>query len=233
MTIGIYSIYFENIDKIYIGQSQCIEHRFIAHKSIFKRGHYNYKLAQAYKLDVPIYSILEICIIDCLNNLEISYIKEFNSVANGLNIQPGGDAGIPGYYSTRCTNTREELETAFNLLADPSFSKLDILKASSISSSVLDNIISGKRHIWLHEYYPDISKKVLNNKHVRASNAQENRYKTDCILISPDNIEYICTNRNKFAKEHNLNSGHLGAVIRQQETQHKWWKLKKGVQQYE
>ena len=100
---------------------------------------------------------------------------------------------------------------------------------TSVSGSVLDAIISKKRHHWLHEYYPEVSAKVLANKTVRATNAQENRYKTNVYLISPEGVEYHCTNRNKFSKEHNLNSGHLGALIRQQETQHKGWKLKEGV----
>lgn len=67
---------------------------------------------------------------------------------------------------------------------------------------------------------------MLANYKNRVSNAQEKRFKTNCTLISPEGIEYTCTNRNKFAKEHDLNSGHLGAVIRKQESQHKGWKLK-------
>jgi len=233
MTVGIYSIYFPKLDKVYIGQSQNIEQRFIAHKSLLNKGHYNYKMAEAYKLDMPEYTILLECNIGDLNSNEIYFINEFDSIRNGLNIQHGGDAGVPGYSSGRCKNTREELELAFNLLTDISMTKAEILNMTNVSSSVLDAIITKKRHHWLHEYYPEISKKVLDNKPIRAINAQENRYGTNVYLISPDGIEYHCTNRNKFAKEHNLNSGHLGAVIRQQETQHKGWKLKKGGQQDE
>lgn len=228
MTIGIYAVYFPNIDKIYIGQSQNIEQRFNAHRSIFKKGHYNYKMAEAYKIDIPEYVILLECPITELNSNEIYYINDFDSIRLGLNIHYGGDAGLPGYTSGRCKNTKEELEIAFNLLADPTLTKKQILQYSSVSGSVLDAIISKKRHVWLHEYYPSVSKLVLTNKSNRAVNAQQNRFTTNVYLISPEGIEYLCTNRNKFAKEHNLNSGHLGAVIRQQETQHKGWKLKEG-----
>ena len=107
MTIGIYSIYFPKLDKIYIGQSQCIEKRFVAHKSLFNKGHYNYKMAEAYIKDTPEYSILLECSITDLNNNEIFFINEFDSIRSGLNIQHGGDAGVPGYSSGRCKNTRE------------------------------------------------------------------------------------------------------------------------------
>lgn len=227
MTIGIYSIYFTNIDKIYIGQSQNIEQRFTAHKSLFRRGHYNYKMASAFKSDnCPEFHILEVCEINQLNSLEIYYINEFKSIEEGLNIHYGGDAGILGYTSGKCKNSKEELEICFNLLADPNLSKQDILSMCNVSSNVLDCIISHKRHHWLHEYYPEISKIIKNNKSIRAVNAQENRYKTNVFLVSPEGQVFHCTNRNKFAKEHNLNSGHLGAVIRKQEIQHKGWKLK-------
>lgn len=228
MTIGIYAIYFPKLDKVYIGQSQNIEQRFIAHKSLFKKGHYNYKMAEAYTLDIPEYEIILECGIEELNNNEIYYINEFESIKHGLNINYGGDAGIPGYSSGRCKNTKEELEVAFNLLTDPTLSKNQIIDYSGVSGSVIDSILCKKRHIWLHEYYPETSILVLNNKHNRATNAQEKRYKTNCIVISPEGEEFTCTNRNKFAKEHGLNSGHLGSVIRKQLNQHKGWKLKEG-----
>lgn len=228
MTIGIYSIYFPKLDKIYIGQSQNIEQRFTGHRSLFDKGHYNYKMAAAYIQDTPEYSILLECTISELNASEIYFINEFDAIKQGLNINHGGDAGVPGYSSGRCKNTREELELAFTLLTNPELTKGQIIEYSGVPGNVLDTIISKKRHIWLHEYYPKISVAVLANKANRAINAQENRYNTNVYLISPDGIEYLCTNRNKFAKEHSLNSGHLGAVIRQQESQHKGWKLKEG-----
>lgn len=228
MTIGIYSIYFPKLDKVYIGQSQNIEQRFTGHKSLFNKGHYNYKMASAHTQDIPEYSILLECSITDLNSNEIYFINEFNSIKEGLNINHGGDAGVPGYSSGRCKNTKEELELAFTLLTNPELTKNQIINYSGVSGSVLDAIISKKRHIWLHEYYPEVSNTVLSNKSNRAVNAQENRFGTNIYLVSPEGIEYLCTNRNKFAKEHNLNSGHLGAVIRKQESQHKGWKLKEG-----
>ena len=229
MTIGIYAIYFEKLDKIYIGQSQKIEQRFISHRSLFKQGHSNYKLAQAYEKDPnPIYSILLECPTLELDEKESELITEFDSIHSGLNIASGGIAGSRGYMSAKCKNTKEELEHAFNLLCDPKLSISEIVKKSNVSKVVISSICGMERHIWLHEDYPDKSKLVLANKASRFSAAQVNRFKTNVVLISPDGIEYPCSNRNQFAKQHNLNSGHLGAVIRGEVAQHKGWKLKKG-----
>jgi hypothetical protein len=234
MTIGIYAIYFEKLDKIYIGQSQSIEQRFIAHKSLFNKGHYNYKMAEAYSKDSsPYYQILLQCSIAELNANEVFYINEFNSIKEGLNLLHGGDAGVPGYYSGKCKNTREELELAFNLLTDTNLLKSDIISMSNVSSSVIDSIITGTRHMWLHEYYPEISKLVKANRYNRFQNAQENRYKIDVVLIFPDGLEVPCNNGAKLARQFNLNVGHLNAVIRGAELQHKGWKLKEGRQQNE
>jgi hypothetical protein len=229
MTIGIYAIYFEKLDKIYIGQSQKIEQRFVSHKSLFKNGHTNYKLANAYEKDPnPIYCILLECNTSDLDAKESELITEFDSIHSGLNIASGGVTGSRGYLSTKCKNTKEELELAFELLCDPTLTVAEIVKKSSVSKSTISSICSMKRHIWLHEDYPDKSKLVLANKHNRLVNAQENRYKTNIVLLSPQGVEYLCTNRNQFAKQHGLNSGHLGAVARGELTQHKGWKLKKG-----
>lgn len=229
MTIGIYAIYFEKLDKIYIGQSQKIEQRFTSHKSLFKQGHSNYKLANAYKKDPnPSFIILTECSTPELDDLESQLITEFDSIHSGLNIASGGVVGVRGYSSGKCKHTKEELEYAFDLLCDQSLTLDKIVSLSGIPKTTLSNICSMERHIWLHEEYPEKSKIVLNNKSSRLINAQENRYKTNAILVSPEGVEYVVINRNKFAKQYGLNSGHLGAVIRGEEAQHKGWKLKKG-----
>ena len=229
MTIGIYAIYFEKLDKIYIGQSQKIEQRFISHKSLFKYGHTNYKLAQAYEKDPnPIYLILLECPTIDLDKKESELITEFDSIHSGLNIASGGITGTRGIASGKSKYTKQQLELVFDLLCDPVLTIDSIVKISGVSRSVIGQICAQRRHIWLHEDYPDKSKLVLANKINRFSSAQANRFKTNVILISPEGEEYVCTNRNKFAKQYNLNSGHLGAVIRGEAVQHKGWKLKKG-----
>lgn len=229
MTIGIYAIYFEKLDKIYIGQSQKIQQRFISHKSLFKHGHSNHKLASAYEKDSnPIYSILLECSTAELDIKESELITEFDSIHSGLNIASGGITGGRGVNSGKCKYTKEQLEYAFDLLCNPKLTVDRIVELSGISKSVIGQICAQSRHIWLHEEYPAKSKLVLDNKPARLSAAQVNRFKTNVVLISPEGIEHVCTNRNQFAKQYNLNSGHLGAVIRGEAAQHKGWKLMKG-----
>lgn len=229
MTIGIYAIYFEKLDKIYIGQSQKIEQRFISHKSLFKHGHSNYKLAQAYEKDPdPRYLVLLECSTLELDEKESELIAEFDSIHSGLNIASGGITGGRGVNSGKSKYTKEQLEYAFDLLCDPKLTVDTIVELSGVSKSVIGQICAQSRHVWLHEEYPEKSAIVTANKTHRFSSAQASRYKTNAVLISPEGAEYTCTNRNQFAKQHNLNSGHLGAVIRGEVTQHKGWKLKKG-----
>lgn len=229
MTIGIYAIYFEKLDKIYIGQSQKIEQRFISHKSLFKHGHSNYKLASAYEKDPnPIYSILLECSTNELDIKESELITEFDSIHAGLNIASGGITGTRGVTSGKSKYTKKQLELTFDLLCDPTLTVTNIVNLSGVSRVVITQICAQSRHVWLHEDYPDKSKLVLANKTARFIAAQVNRFKTNVVLISPEGIEYVCTNRNQFAKQYNLNSGHLGAVIRGEAVQHKGWKLMKG-----
>ncbi len=230
MTTGIYAIFFENLDKIYIGQSTNIEGRFVTHKSLFKKGHTNYKLARAFEKEPsPVFSILEVCTSGQLDSKEIDLIAEFDSIYSGLNIAAGGEGGTRGVNSGKSIYSEAQLKYAFELLADPKITIAKVVELSGVSRAVIGQICAKERHIWLHEQYPEISKLVINNKHNRFVSAQENRYKTNAILVSPNGEEYMVTNRNQFAKQHNLNSGHLGSVIRGQVPQHKGWKLKKGV----
>lgn len=226
MTIGIYAIYFENIDKIYIGQSHNVSQRITAHKKDLRLGTSTTKIREAYSLDQNVsFHILHECKLEELDALEISYIAEFDSVNNGLNISAGGIGGSYGYYSAKCRYTKEQLEYAFDLLCDPELLVDSIVKMSGVSRDTISSISAKKRHIWLHEAYPEKSELVLKNKRNRLSNAQQNRFGTNVELKSPEGIVYTCTNAAQFARDHNLNTGHLGAVIRKQETQHKGWTL--------
>ncbi len=230
MTIGIYAIYWENPDLIYIGQSQNIESRFTAHRSLLTRGHYNYKLRKAYSLyGEPTFIILDTCSISELNTLEVYYIDEFDSLKNGLNINSGGDQDILGYTSGKCKNSKEELITGFLLLLDPSKSIKEISKLTGVSYNVLSSIKYGQRHHWLKEEFPDeyaFLRELIKSGEYQ-SNSQEKRYKVKATVISPGGIEYEITNGKKFAEEHSLNIQHFNAVVRGAEKQHKGWTLKR------
>lgn len=100
MAIGIYALYWEEQDLIYIGQSQNIERRFSEHiYKLTNTKHTNYKVQNAYNLyGLPVLNILEQCEISELNTLEISYTKEFNGLDKhrGLCLIEAGNVGWGG-----------------------------------------------------------------------------------------------------------------------------------------
>lgn len=229
MTCGIYALYWYQTDKIYIGQSINIEGRFTTHRSLFKYGHSNYKLKNHYnQYGPPSYEILELANPSELNTLEIYYIDEFDSIHSGLNIATGGNS-ILGFTSGKCLNSKEELITVLTLLCNPKYSVSEISKITGATTNVINSIKYERRHIWLNEEYPELVEKVRDNiaKGLYQQYAQEKRYGTYAILTSPEGTTYTVTNSQVFAKQFNLNGGHLRAVIRGEEGQHKGWTLRK------
>lgn len=232
MSIGIYSIYWLNESLYYIGQSVNIEQRLNVHKSLLSRGeHYNYKISDAYlKYGVPEFSILELCTIDKLDDLEILYIKEFDSLNNGLNIVEGGSNTKYGYNSPKCKFTREQLIKAFLMWMIPENDYKIIAKETGVSEETVNSIRCQKRHTWLSEEFPEEYEIIKATYSARASIKQVKRFNKQIkTVLSPEGVEFEVLNGSKFAQENNLNKGHFLAVLRGAEYQHKGWKLKKEV----
>lgn len=79
--------------KIYIGQSCNLRRRFLDYKYLrIRKSGKLYNSINKYGFENHIFEILEICKEDELDNLEINYIKMYNSTCpiNGLNILKGG-----------------------------------------------------------------------------------------------------------------------------------------------
>lgn len=98
-TSGIYKI--ENLvsGKIYVGQSRHIKSRFIQHKSELRNGsHYNKHLQYAWDKygEVSfVFSIIEECPIELLNERELYWIDKLDTYNSGYNKTLGGD-GVLG-----------------------------------------------------------------------------------------------------------------------------------------
>ena len=105
---GIYMIENKINNKKYIGQSYDIYTRWIKHKGFLNnKNHHNKHLQAAwskYGEAAFVFSIIEICEIDKLNERETFWIKKYNSNIEGYNLDLGGD-GIRGY-----KHTEEELD---------------------------------------------------------------------------------------------------------------------------
>ena len=92
--IGIYMITNTITNKKYIGQSIDIEKRWRTHKkkSTWKSqpNNYLYRAMNKYGIDKFKFEILCECNEDELNDLEIEYIKQYDTFENGYNETPGG-----------------------------------------------------------------------------------------------------------------------------------------------
>ena len=100
MSSGIYKITNKINNKIYIGCSKDIEHRWIAHKSESILEHYppyNYSIHKAFRkygIDNFNFEIIEIVNDEAqLFAREKYWIKYYDSYYNGYNETEGGDGG--------------------------------------------------------------------------------------------------------------------------------------------
>lgn len=155
MTIGIYSLYWEEQDLIYIGQSQNIEHRVAAHISLLKRcKHSNYKLQNTYnKYGAPSDSILEVCSLSDITECENYWINDFNSIKLGLNIL----AAERSNYGTSSGNAKFSKNTilkVFSLLYSKTMAYSFISERLSVPYTLIRDIKTGVSHIWLKDEYP-------------------------------------------------------------------------------
>lgn len=156
MTIGIYSLYWEECDQVYIGQSIEIEKRWYNHNKHFEHGtHSNPRMQSLFnKLGPPSYLILEICSSIELNLYEKQWSEIFDSVKNGLNIL---DPGKDEYIGTNNANSKHSKITIlkiFSLLYRTDLPQYTISKKLKVPRSLVGHICAGITHIWLKESYP-------------------------------------------------------------------------------
>ena len=117
MSCGIYKITNLINNKVYIGQSQNIEQRWISHKyeSInSNQDQYNYSIHRAFRkygLDNFSFSIIELTEKDKLNEREKYWISFFDSFKNGYNETEGGDTGpsMPGEKNPNALLTEQDV----------------------------------------------------------------------------------------------------------------------------
>lgn len=161
--IGIYKI--ENIinHKVYIGQSCHINRRFTEHKHTLKTNTcYNHHLQSAwnkYGENAFVFSIIEECKIEELNDREMYWIKSLDSFKNGYNLNEGG-GGVRGYKMSvesvnkikmalvgkpksqeAIDNSREGLKTYYKTHVNPRSIRIVCLNTNEI----FNNASEGKR----------------------------------------------------------------------------------------
>ncbi len=230
MTIGIYSLYWEDQDLIYIGQSQNIERRYKDHLiKLSAKTHTNYKVQDTYnKYGKPTFNIIEICNIDRLDELEIFWTNEFNSLntPHGLNIVPAGSYN-EGTLNINSKYSRLQILLSFRALYNTKLTYASIYKLYGIKISNLNLIFSGKIHVWLQEKYPNSYIKMQNNSGRGIYTSKVIKTVDNAIkLISPEGeIISVLSTMREFAKKYNLHAGHLSEVKNGTRKIYKGWKL--------
>lgn len=105
--IGIYKITNKTNGKVYIGQSQNCEKRISEHKRKKKLTIDDW--INLLGSDAFTYEILEECSLEELDNKEKEYIKKYNSIEEGYNIQEGGFNNSIGEGNGRAKLTEEDV----------------------------------------------------------------------------------------------------------------------------
>lgn len=235
MKTGIYALYWEEQDLVYIGQSIHIEKRWEEHKKCLqKANHTNYKVQKAYNLyGYPNFVVLEECGISELNDLEIYWTKEYDST-NSLNIIEAGNSGY-GYNASNSKYSKLQILLVFRSLYLSKYEPRNVsAKRISVNVGLFKAISNGETHLWLKEKYPFLYKQMCINKGTKkqesliyaGSFGKLTSSKKEVIVISPDNKEYTVLNKSKFARDHGLSQSGIQDLISKRRKSHKGWTLK-------
>lgn len=224
MTIGIYLLYYDNINEVYVGQSVNIERRFKQHKYNLKLGtHCNKKLSDLYAIyGCPNLSVIETCVLSELNDKELFWIKEFNSIKDGLNIIENSNGSGIGYNQSNSIYTKLQILKVFRYSYLHSYIHLTIKEISEItkvSISAIESIRASITHLWLKDVYPKQYVWMRNSSVYRNRKIKSEVYN----LMSPLGIIFSTTNITKFSKLHSLDRGNLNRLINGKAKSVKGW----------
>ncbi len=233
--ICIYKLNFKGTDKVYIGQSSDFVTRIHSHLTLLKNGKSPKKLQEAFNIyGVPIPEILIECSIEELDDLEEQAIEVYDSVNNGFNTMYsfGHRSTLKGELAGNAKYSNQQVIEAFSLLVYSDYSHKEITNITGISRGALSDISRGATHVWLKDDFPEDYVKLISKKGVRRSDSinrvlgAEARGIVYPTIISPEGIEYNVKALRQFCREHNLNHGPVGTILRQGWGQHKGWKVK-------
>lgn len=178
---GIYKI--ENLinHKCYIGQSTNIHKRWIMHKSISnnpKSKFYDYPLYKSirkYGIENFSFEIIELCKKEELNDLEIAYIKAYDSTKNGYNMCDGGD-NAPHY--TKLSTSK--INAIIELLKNTQLSFKEIAIKFNVSDRTIRDINRGVYYEQQTQDYP--IRNIQHHKTTKGykSNSERNRKTKVC-----------------------------------------------------
>lgn len=237
MITGIYCLYWENDDRVYIGQSTNIHKRYKEHISKLKLGrHTNYKLYSLFKIKstLPKLLILEESKLEYLDRLEIYWTNEFNSIDGGLNIIEPGVSGGFGVHSSQSKYTKIQILKVFKELSRSyyTYTTSELSMLYKVHTDTIVGILSGRIHCWLKEEFPFHYAKMLlyRDERIKKNKVAKRDYGSvhgEITLVNKKlDREISISNITKFAKENNLSQAHLSKIINGSRKTHKGWQLK-------
>ena len=212
-TCGIYKITNQINGKCYIGQSVNIERRWQEHKRFNSRERLAiiHQAFRKYGLKNFSFEILEECSQEQLDDLEIKWIKFFDSQNpnKGYNCTSGGQ-GIPNYSIKLSEDQITEIQ---DLLLNTKLTQNDIAKRFNVSYQTISDINCGKTRIKDGLSYPLRKRKAqfilcplsreklkqLVRKRMFTSIAQE-------FSVSPETVSRWCRRYNLPCRKKEIDS---------------------------
>ena len=234
---GIYLLKFVGTDKVYIGQSVNIPKRFQQHIRDFKSGTAAKKLLDAYKqYGLPKCIVVDICQSELLDSREIHYIAKYNSCDNGFNTY-SSPYQAPFYRGVDSGNSKYSkdliIDTMMYLCIDGTNVK-DAETEFGLPVATINNILSGKQHVWFSEDYPRLIN-TLRNKIGKENTFRKVQFAKNNLsvkgrgilypkVISPEGIVYVVDNINEFARIHtSISKSSLHRLLSGQVNKSKGW----------
>lgn len=238
MTCGIYALYWEYQDKVYIGLSQNIEGRFKEHLRDMRKGdHSNYLIQKIYNEygEPNTLVILEECSLLELNNKEIYWTNEFDALNPKVGlclVEPGNN--VFGTRSRNSKYSKRQVLSVFSMLYKTTDSHRSISNKLKVPISLVDDIACRGSHLWLKEQYTEKYNRLVANKPIRYKlrNTSEHKDKHYPTLVSPTGEEFdivsitdFCTNNFSNSSLRVAKSGIL-RVLNKDRKSYLGWRLK-------
>lgn len=187
--VGIYKITNNINGKTYVGQSNNIERRFAQHKSPNEQERAQskplYKAFKKYGIEHFSFEVIEECSIEELDNREIYWIKELNSLVsqNGYNISEG-DGGASGENHPKHKLTKDDvidIRTRYN----------NRERCKEVEKLYSDRIgHSGFSKIWKGETWKDVMPEVytVENKEFHKHNTAQIGSENGRALLNEEDV---------------------------------------------
>lgn len=225
MTVGIYSLYWEKQDLVYIGKSIDLESRKRQHlNSLLNNKHTNFKVQEAFtKYGYPEFIVLEVCNSSKLKELEVQWTAEFEALNSLGIVDPEVGLGDIGENNPSARHTKLQYLLVFRQLLSTKRLKIrEICLNTGVSDNVVNSILYGKKHRWLKDKYPFLYSLMISRNSTRNTDANNRVHAT--FKHEDGTIAYV-TNLSEFSREFGLTPAAVSRVYRGERVQHKGWRL--------